>query len=122
MSKKIFKLLYELSPISIEQMEEQISKNKGLAINFFEKRVIDCDGRVINYKKLSDKELFSLESNEYIQCDISLKFDLLINPFFKNVVVDKELRDYVKKIMTNNKMVSDDRIEYLTKKIFNFFK
>lgn len=118
--EKIFKLLYELSPISIEQMEEQISKNKGLAINFFEKRVIDCDGRVINYKKLSDKELFSLESNEYIQCDISLKFDLLINPFFKNVVVDKELRDYIKKIMTNNKMVSDDRIEYLTKKFLIF--
>ena len=118
--EKIVILLYELNPISIEQMEEQISKNKGLAINFFEKRVIDCDGRVINYKKLSDKELFSLESNEYIQCDINLKFDLLINPFFKNVVVDKELEDYIKKIMTNNKMVSDDRIEYLTKKFLIF--
>ena len=119
---KILKLMADLEPISKYAIKEVIKQGENSITSIFQERILDSDGMIINYKELSEEQMFSLKSHYYIQCNIQVIFDALINPFFRNFICDDNVIDFIKSIFVNNQLVSADRSEVLSDSFIEFFK
>ena len=118
---KLDELLIEIFPLSKERIKNDLdSTNKSSFISLFPKRIIENNGRVINYKKLDEESMFSLEICSWVPYYISTCFVVLIDPFFKNFIVDDSIKCYIRKILSNNKLVSNDRIDLLADNFITF--
>lgn len=119
---KILKLMIDLEPISKYKIQKFIEQGENPITSIFKERILDNDGMIINYKELSNEQMFSLKSYYYIQCYIHVIFDALINPFFRNFIFDDNVIDFIKSIFINNQLVSSDRSEVLSDSFIEFFK
>jgi hypothetical protein len=117
--EKIVILLLNLPLISKSNISNDIIE-KNIFSSLCQYRIMDEDGKIINYKELNDDEKFSLYSTKYFEINVNLFFDLLINPFFSSFVFDSETSKFLDKILTNNKIVPVDRFEGLKSKISLF--
>lgn len=119
---KILKLMVDLEPISKYAIQKVIEQGKNSITSIFQERILDSDGMIINYKELSEEQMFSLKSRCYIQCNIQLIFDALITPFFRNFIFDDNVIGFIKSIFINNQLVSSERSEVLSDSFIEFFK
>lgn len=122
--QKLDKLLFELLPLSINKITKSIKDGEKIKTisSLFQDYYCDEDGKVMNYKKLSNNEMFSLKANQYILCSIESIFDLLITPFFNNFTTDSTVKDYLKNVMTNNALINNDRIELMIDNFSTFLE
>lgn len=119
---KIVKLLFELTPISISEIKKYIDDNKNQFASMCQKYLLDVDGKVINYKNLKDYEIFSLNAREYIYIITELYYELFIKIFFNNYSNDLISENFIKKICSSNKLISQDRVEIIVDSFISFFK
>jgi len=121
-SEKIDKLLFESDPFSLEELKRYYDSYKEGFSAMVEESVIDEDGKPIYYSDLSKEEAFSLRANGLIRIQIKLIFDLLISPFFKSFVMDDSATIYIKRMLTNNKLIPYDKINTMLEIISSFFE
>ena len=119
---KILKLMNDLEPISKYAIQEVIEQGENSITSIFQERILDSDGMIINYKELSEEQMFSLKSHYYIKCIIQMIFIGIINPFFRNFIFDDNVINFIKSIFSNNQLVSSDRSEVLSDSFIEFFK
>ncbi len=119
---KILKLMDELEPISKYTIQEVIEQGENSRTFNFQESILNSDGMIINYKELSEEQMFSLKSHYYIKCIIQMIFIGIINPFFRNFIFDDNVVDFIKSIFVNNKLVSSDRSEVLSYSFMELFK
>ena len=119
---KILKLMDELEHISKYTIQEVIEQGENSRTFNFQESILNSDGMIINYKELSEEQMFSLKSHYYIKCIIQMIFIGIINPFFRNFIFDDNVVDFIKSIFVNNKLVSSDRSEVLSYSFMELFK
>lgn len=120
----INKLLADLDPIITKDIEKHI-RNKGdyIFTSLMDEKIIDSKGRIMNYDKISDNQMFSLKANEHIYLKIKTVFSFYIYPFFQVLSSDdSHIELTIKKILTNNLLVSNDKIEILCDSFSSFLK
>ena len=119
--KKILELICQTSPFSIERTRRIIQQQSGGFSMFSNELLLDQDGRVINYKKLTDNELFSLKAKFSLNIDIQVYTQLLVFPFFQTFLLDDEAKKYIYSIFEKNKLVDDSKVDDLSKLFCQFF-
>lgn len=119
---KILKLMVDLEPISKYTIQEVIEQGENSRTFNFQESILNSDGMIINYKELSEEQMFSLKSHYYIKCIIQMIFIGIINPFFRNFIFDDNVVDFIKSIFVNNKLASSDRSEVLSYSFMELFK
>lgn len=114
-------LMIETTPFSIEEIKKIIEKEKKSPFSFINKHFLDSEGRVINFDVLNEKQEFSLNAGWVCNttCEFYLKF--LYSVFLKHFTIDDGFKNYLNKIFTNNKMVSDERAKLLYDQFIEFF-
>lgn len=60
-SNKIFKLLFQTFPLSLEELRKNYEDSKKEWSALFKENILDQDGRIINFNELSDEQNFSLK-------------------------------------------------------------
>ena len=119
--KKILDLICQTYPFSIERTKRIIQQPVSCLSMFANELVLDQDGRVINYKKLTDNELFSLKAKFSLNIDIQVYMQLLVFPFFQTFTLDDESKKFIRSIFENNKLVDRNKIDDLSKLFCQFF-
>ena len=118
---KILKLLVATLPLSINQLQQSIDSRKDDLVSICGERVLDEDGRVINFEKLSDQDEFSFKSAQDISIHVDVYTSLIFTPFYKTFTIDDNVKKYISDILTNNKLVSSDKFEILLELFISFF-
>ena len=121
-SNKIFKLLFETLPLSLEELKKNYEDSKKGLSALFKENILDQDGRVINFNKLSDEQNFSLKVTKYIGLRVDIYFDLIFNPFFNTFKMDDEAKKTIRDIFSNNKLVDQSRTQLLSDLFISFFE
>lgn len=116
------KLLFDLEPISKQDIKDDIEKRKGTASLFFKNRFLDYEGRIINYQNLATEQMFSLNATQFVSDFINFTFKILITPFYTHFSIDDDVKKFISSIMGNNKLISNDRIENMTIDFINLLK
>ena len=119
--QKIDKLMDNLPLIHLETITKSIEENKNSLSELFTENLLDEEGMVINYKTLKDSELFSLKAGRYIPIFINIYRELHIRVFFKSFKMDNKSIDYIRAIISNNKLVSNEKVDYLAERFISFF-
>ncbi len=119
---KIWRLLAETLPLSIENLKETYDKTKKGMRGIFGERILDQDGRVINFNKLSIEDDFSLKSYENIRIDVNLYFEVIFKPFYDVFKMDEEAKTCIINTITNNQLVDSSRIQIISEKFITFFE
>lgn len=120
---KIEKLLFESNPISLNNLKEYNEKCKNrFSTMFFNESVIDEEGKPIFYSDLSPEDSFSLRAKKMIEIYVRLICDLLISPFFNSFILDENAIAHIKKILSNSKLISPDKVDTMTEIISAFFE
>ena len=91
-SNKIFKVLFETFPLSLEELRKNYEDSKKGLSALFKENILDQDGRVINFNELSDEQNFSLKVTQNISLQVDIYFDLIFNPFFNTFKIDDETK------------------------------
>ena len=121
-SNKIFKLLFETFPLSLEELRENYEDSKKGLSALFKENILDQDGRVINFNELSDEQNFSLKVTQNIGLRVDIYFDLIFNPFFNTFKMDDEAKKTIRDIFSNNKLVDQSRAQLLSDLFISFFE
>lgn len=122
-SEKIDKLMFDLPPISVAEIQKNIKKEKEQTLSsLFDELLLDADGRVINFDTLSEEESFSLKSGNFIEMTVQLMLDTNINIFFRTFQMNDNARNRIKELISNSKLVSDKRVESISNFFIEFFQ
>lgn len=121
-SDKIWKLLFETSPLSLVELRKRYEESKKGLTGLVKENILDSDGRVINFNKLTDEQEFSLKSTQNIGLNVDLYFDLIFNPFYNTFTMDDASKESIKKIIENNRLVEASRIQLITNLFITFFE
>ena len=92
-SNKIFKLLFETFPLSLEELRKNYEDSKKEWSALFKENILDQDDRIINFNELSDEQNFSLKVTQNISLQVDIYFDLIFNPFFNTFKIDDETKN-----------------------------
>ena len=76
-SNKIFKLIIETFPLSLEELRKNYEDSKKGLFALLKENILDQDGRVINFNELSDEQNFSLKVTQNIGLRVDIYFDLI---------------------------------------------
>lgn len=121
-SNKIFKLLFETFPLSLEELRKNYEDSKKGLFALFKENFLDQDGRVINFNELSDEQNFSLKVTQNIGLRVDIYFDLIFKPFFNTFKMDDEAKKTIRDIFSNNKLVDQSRTQLLSDLFISFFE
>ena len=121
-SNKIWKLLFETHPLSINDLKKRYDESKKGLSGLFKENILDSDGRVINFNKLSDEQEFSLKSTQNIGLSVDLYFDLIYGPFCRSFKMDEEAKECIRSIISNNKLVDSSRSKLIFSLFVSFFE
>lgn len=119
--KMIDKLLIETAPLSLNELKRSFESSKTGIESLISVQYLDEDGRVINYKDLTEEENFSLKSRQQINIIVEIYMDLVYSPFYNHFKIDEESKKYIYDIMANNRLISTDRVDYMSKLFVDFF-
>lgn len=119
---KIFKLLSETFPLSLEELRKNYEDSKKGLSAFCKEYFLDQDGKVINFNELSDEQNFSLKVTQDIGLQVDIYFYLIFNPFFNTFKMDDESKKTISDIFSNNKLVDQSRVELLSDLFISFFE
>ena len=120
--KKIITVLINLSVFKLDEIYKSIKESKSGLLGFVNENVLDKNGRLINYKKLSEKEQFSLDAREHIGFYVKACFDVMIRPFFVSVTVDANTKQFLKDIIYNCDSVKESKKDYIIDLFTLFFE
>ena len=120
--EKIIELISDLNVLNIEELKQKNNNEEDTLLSVISYDYLDKDCNCINYKKLSESELFSLKSKQTIEFIINYRYIIFINTFFKTFNLDYESIQFIKESFTNNLMVEFDKIEILCELYNEFFK
>lgn len=120
-SNKLYKLLFETFPLSLEELQKNYEDSKKSLSALFKENILDQDGRVINFNELTEEQNFSLKSTQNIRLRIDIYFDLIFNPFFNTFKMDNETENTIKNIISNNRLVESSREQLLSDLFISFF-
>lgn len=121
-AEKIDYLLFFANPLNVLKIKELLKKTSSSLAELFQQNYLDEKGNVLNYKNLTEQELFSIKATQSIGIQIGLFFDFYVNPFFLTFELDEEATKNINSIFENNKLVTCDRIEELQNLFIDFFK
>ncbi len=121
-SNKIFKLLLETLPLSLEELRKNYEDSKKGLFAVFKENILDQDGKVLNFNELSDEQNFSLKVTENIGSRVDIYFYLIFNPFFNAFKMDDEAKKTIRDIFSNNKLVDQSRTQLLSDYFISFFE
>lgn len=120
-SNKLYKLLFETFPLSLEELQKNYEDSKKGLSALFKENILDQDGKVINFNELTEEQNFSLKSTQNIGLRIDIYFDLIFNPFFNTFKMDNETENTIKNIISNNRLVESSREQFLSDLFISFF-
>lgn len=118
---KIKQLLFETYPLSMAKIKKSIAKDVDFPFNMFPTRMLDETGRVINYKKMAEEEIFSLKAIQYIGRKVDVYMTLCFCPFNKAFVNDDGAKKLIFEVLNNNILVSEYQVEILQELFIDFF-
>lgn len=122
-TKKIILLLTRLNPFRLNEIKNSVNtSHKQFWNNIVPTLYSDSEGRILNYKKLDDTQMFSIEAREHIIIHIDLTFSLVINPFYRHFQLDNQSNEFIEKIIKNNYLIrkaDTQRISCLFKRFLN---
>ena len=121
-AKKIDYLLNFVYPLNVLNIKKALKKTSSSLAEAIHQTYLDSEGNVINYKKLTEQEMFSIKATQSIGIQIGLFFDFYVNPFFLTFELDEEASKNIKNIFENNRLVEGNRIEELQNLFLEFFK
>lgn len=121
-SDKVDELFTFLTPFNIDRIKNNISASNSVLHNLFPAFYLDENGKLINYRELTEIQMFSLKAKQHIDIFINFQFYLLIDSFFKTFNIDDSAKEYINKILLNNELVSLEQIEDLSYWFVEFFK
>lgn len=119
-SEKIDFLLFSANPLNVLKIKESLSSSSLAEV--FEQSYLDSEGNVINYKNLTEGEMFSVKATQSIGIQIGTFFDFFVNPFFLTFELDGGALENINSIFENNKLVDSSRIGELQNLFLDFFK
>ena len=115
-------LMYQTSPFSIKEIKQKIAEDNKSPFSFANEHVLDDDGRVINFDKMNENEEFSLKARWSCFTTIELYLKILYSTFLKHFKLDDCFSNYLKRILSSNKMISEERINLLYEQFIEYFK
>ena len=119
---KLNYLLWESAPIHMDEIKKNNEERANSITSLFPKYYIDLDGNIINYKTLNENENFSVEAIDWINTCLYIYNTFILSNFFQYYKNNNESEKYIKQILSNNLLVSPDKIEYLSALFIDFFK
>lgn len=119
---KIDWLLFVAHPLDILKIKESLKNASSSLAELVHQNYLDSEGNVINYKDLTEKEMFSLKATQYIEIQITTFFDFFVNPLFLTFELDEDASKNIKSIFENNKLVASSRISLLNSIFLDFFR
>ncbi len=99
---KLVFLLQQTSPLSYGQLQEAVENGKSILDAIGNTLYICADGTPINYKPLSQDELFSVKTREFIEMSIGLYEFAVFAPFKSSFVFDEQVRLYIFECVKNS--------------------
>ena len=119
---RIIQLLIQIPLISEDKVKDFLNDNKKKNIFDFDEKIMDIEGKIINYKRLNEEQIFSLKAKEFINLKVRLYFNLLISPFFEIYKNDDDTKNFINAILSNNRLVSKDYLDNTSELIALFFE
>lgn len=120
--KQINELMFQMEPLNIAYIKENINSKDNWASHFTENIIFDYDGKIINFDKENSKKYeFSIRGKPYCDICIIASVSFIYNIFMKYLKKDDVFKDYLKKIMFSNKLIENDKALILYRKFLLFF-
>lgn len=120
--RKISFLICNIRSLSRNNLSKNIEESKRGFLGFAKESILDSTGRIINYKKLTAEESFSLNSGSYIRYYVDVSFDIVISPFFLVFSLDDCAKTFIKDIVNNCSCIDAKRKDYVFNLFCSFFK
>lgn len=119
---KICYMLSYIEPFNLKTLKYSYEHPKSVFAGFVDEHILDSKGNLINYKKLTKEEDFSLKMRSEISIAVRVNLTFHYYPFVNLFTFDENVEKYIEKILTNNPLVHPSRIKILTRYISSFFK
>lgn len=105
----------------IQQMED--AKKQSVFGQFFETHYMDREGRIINYKKLPEEDMFAVKAEEFINRHISITMPFYLNPFFRAFPSgDEKALEYTKSFLSQSSIPLSRDVESKAKLFQEYFE